>query len=84
MYRELCATDLFGVFGFGAFRPRIGVFWWTIPPSNPVPSTYWGVFVDGTAFQPCSIHVGAVFVDGKDDETMFVLTSDSSSECPAP
>lgn len=55
MYSELCATDLFGVFGFGAFRPRIGVFWWTAPPSNPVPST-----------------LGAVFVDRKDEETMFV------------
>ena len=70
MYRELCATDLFGVFGFWAFRG--------------VPSTYWGVFVDGTAFQPCSVHVGAVFVDGKDEETLFVRTSDSSSECLAP
>ena len=48
MYRELCATDLFGAFGFGAFRG--------------VPSTYWGVFVDGTAFQPCSIHVGGQFL----------------------
>ena len=44
MYRELCATDLFGVFGFGAFRPRIGVFLWTALPSNPVPSTF-GVFL---------------------------------------
>ncbi len=70
MYRELCAIDLFGVFGSGAFRG--------------VPSTYWGVFVDGTAFQPCPIHVGAVFVDRKDEETMFVRTSDSSGECAAP
>lgn len=49
-----------------------------------VPSTYWGVFVDGTALQPCSIHVWGVFVDRKDEETMFVRTSDSSSECAAP
>ena len=34
-----------------------------------VPSTYRGVFVDGTAFQPCSIHVGGSFVDRKDEET---------------
>ena len=65
MYRELCATDLYGVFGFGAFRPRIGVFLWTAPPSYPVPSTLGAVFVDDTALQPRSIHVGGSFCGQK-------------------
>lgn len=42
-----------------------------------------GCFVDGTAFRICSVHIGAVFVDGKDKEAMLVFISDSSSELRA-
>ena len=33
---------------------------------------------------PVPSTLGAVFVDGKDEETLFVRTSDSSSECLTP
>ena len=85
----------------GAFCPRIRVFLWTAPPSNPVPSTLgqflwttppsnpvpstFGVFLWTTLpSNPVPSTFGVVFVDRKDEETMFVRTSDSSSECAAP
>ena len=63
MYRELYATDLFGVFGFGAFRPRIGVFLWTTPPSNPVPSTLGAVLWTEKMKRLCSFAHQTVLVN---------------------